>query len=93
MMQTDPITIRSIQSRVPALSKSDYEWVQENSRDLFPGVIDPVKKADIIQRLFAIDELILSLYTLFKDIRYLKQPAESLSKLLLESRKKTLRER
>jgi Protein of unknown function (DUF3723) len=93
MMQTDPITIRSIQSRVPALSKSDYEWVQENSRDLFPGVIDPVKKADIIQRLLATDELIPSLYTLLKDIRYLKQPAESLSKLLPESRKKTLRER
>jgi hypothetical protein len=93
MMQTDPITIRSIQSRVPALSKSDYEWVQENSGVLFPGVIDPVKKTDIIQRLLATDELIPSLYTLLKDIRYLKQPAEFLSKLLPESRMKTLRER
>jgi len=96
LMQTDPFTIESLQSRAPALSKSDFEFVQENMADsgeLFPGITDPVTRADITQRLLTVEELIPSLYTLIKDIRYLKQPAELLTKLLPESRKKTLRQR
>ncbi len=95
MMQTDPFTIESLQSRAPALSKSDFEFVQNSmeSKELFPGITDQVARDNITQCLLAFEELIPSLYTLIKDIRYLKQPAELLTKLLPESRKKTLRQR
>lgn len=94
-MQTDPFTIESLQSRAPALSKSDFEFVQNSmeSKELFPGITDQVARDDITHCLLAFEELIPSLYTLIKDIRYLKQPAELLTKLLPESRKKTLRQR
>ena len=93
MIQTDPFTIESLQSRAPALSKSDFEFVQNSmeSKELFPGITDQVARDNITQCLLALEELIPSLYTLIKDIRYLKQPAELLTKLLPESRKKTLR--
>jgi len=95
MIQTDPFTIESLQSRAPAFSKSDFEFVQNNieSKELFLGITDQVVRDDITHCLLAFEELILSLYTLIKDIRYLKQLAELLTKLLLESRKKTLRQR
>ena len=95
MMRTDPMTIESIQSRCPALSKSDYDFIEENmgSGELFPELIDPVKRADITRNLLTNEELIPSLYTLVKDIRYLKQPAKHLSRLLPASRKKSLRQR
>ena len=93
MMNTDPFTIESIQSRAPALSKSDFEFIQENMDSLFPAVTDPVRRADITQRLLATEEPIPNLYTLLKDIRYMKQPAAILGSLLPKSRKATLRQR
>ncbi|KAH6701351.1 hypothetical protein BKA61DRAFT_582431 [Leptodontidium sp. MPI-SDFR-AT-0119] len=76
------------ESRSPALSKSDYEFIRETigSGELFPEIVNPLERADIAQRLLASEELMPSLYTLIKDIRYLKQPAEFLSKLLPTSR-------
>ena len=76
MMRTDPMTIESIQSRCPALSKSDYDFIEENmgSGELFPELIDPVKRADITRNLLTNEELIPSLYTLVKDIRYFEAP-------------------
>ena len=93
MMNTDPFTIESIQSRAPALSKSDFEFIQENMDSLFLAVTDPVRRADITQRLLAMEEPIPNLYTLLKDIRYMKQPAAILGSLLPKSRKATLRQR
>jgi hypothetical protein len=92
MMNTNPFTIESLQSRAPALCKSDFSFIHD-SAELFPEVIDPVRRANITQRLLATEELIPSLYTLIKDIRYLKQPAAILSTLLPKARKATLRER
>jgi len=95
MMQTDPITIESIQSRSPALSMSDYKFLKKSmdSGEIFKEVVDPIQRANLTQRLLASAELIPSLYTLIKDIRYLQQPAKLLAKFLPESRKKTLRQR
>jgi len=95
MMQTDAAFIESIQSRSPALSFSDYECLKiaMESGELLPEVVDPEKRAGITQSLLATEELIPSLYTLIKDIRYLQQPAKLLAKFLPESRKKTLRQR
>jgi hypothetical protein len=84
MMNTDPFTIESIHSRAPALSRSDFEFIEENmrSREFFPQVTDPGIRDKITQRLLATEELIPSLYTLMSDIRYLKQPAKILNILL-----------
>jgi hypothetical protein len=87
-MATDPSSIESIQSRAPALSKSDFEFIQRNMRHLFPGVTDPTRRANISERLLTTEELIPSLWTLISDIRYLKQPAKALNTLLPPKPKK-----
>ncbi|CZT53457.1 uncharacterized protein RSE6_15038 [Rhynchosporium secalis] len=56
------------------------------SGELCPELIDPAKRADITRNLLSYEELILSLYILIKDIRYLKYPANHLSRLLPASR-------
>lgn len=96
MINTDPLTIELIQSRAPALSKSDFEYIQEHMRPgglLFHAVTDPTQRSDLTQRLLATEEMIPSLYTLIRDIRYLKQPAAILGTLLPKTRNKTLRQR
>jgi hypothetical protein len=42
------------------------------SKELFPGITDQVARDNITQCLLAFEKLIPSLYTLIKDIRYLK---------------------
>jgi hypothetical protein len=88
MMATDPFSIESIQSRAPALSKSDFEFIQGNMKDLFPKVTDPAKREDILKGLLTTEELIPSLWILISDIRYLKQPAKILNMLLPPKPKK-----
>src|SRR5438876_10856989 len=85
MMKTDPYTVGRIQSRAPALSKSDFEFIQEGMQaggELFPEVSDPVRRAQITAHLLSTEEIIPSLWTLISDIRYVKQPAKILNTLL-----------
>jgi hypothetical protein len=82
MIATDPFSIESIQSRAPALSKSDSDFIQKNMKALFPGIKDLTKREDILERLLTTEELIPSLWTLISDIKYLKQPAKILNMLL-----------
>jgi hypothetical protein len=95
LLNTDPTTIQAIQSRAPALSNSDFEYVESHMRsgEFFPGVTNPAMRADISQLLLTTKELIPTLNTLLKDVRYLKQPATILSTLLPKSPKSTLRQR
>lgn len=90
MMNSDPSTIQSIQSRAPALSKSDFDFIQDNmrSKEFFPEVKDPELRAKIKQRLLDTRELIPSFATLISNIRYLKQPAKILNVLLPPKAKK-----
>ncbi|KAG9232707.1 hypothetical protein BJ875DRAFT_442914 [Amylocarpus encephaloides] len=99
-MNSDPETIESIQMRAPALSQSDFEYIQKRIKEFFLRVIDPVRRADITKRLLATEELIPSLWTLISDVRYLKPSTKILNTLLprkLGKRRKnkqnTLRER
>lgn len=98
-MATDPFSIESIQSRAPALSKSDYEFIDEGMRsgELLPQITDSAKRSSITERLLATEELIPSLWTLLREIRYLKKPAKLLNSLLPPQQKskkrKGLRER
>ncbi len=57
-------------------------------QDLFPGVINLARRADLSERLLTTEELIPSLWTLISDIRYLTQPAKILNTLLLPKPKK-----
>lgn len=82
MMATASSSIESIQSRSPALSKSDFRFIQEHMRDLFPGLTDPERRSDITRELLATEEIIPSLWMLISDIRYLEQPAKVLNSLL-----------
>jgi hypothetical protein len=84
MMATDPFSIEPIQSRAPALSKSDYKFIDERMRsgELFPRITDPVKKSNITERLLTTEELIPTLWTLLREVRYLKRLAKLLNSLL-----------
>jgi hypothetical protein len=84
MMATDPSSIESIQSRAPAFSKSDFEFIDEGMRsgELFPAVADPMTRANIASGLLSTEMPIQSLWTLLCDIRYLKNPARILKALL-----------
>lgn len=88
-MMVDHYTIESLQSRVPALSKSDFIYIREHmeSGELFSKLKDPLRRGIIRERLLTFEDIIPTLYTLIKDIRYLKQPAKNLHGLLPKSRK------
>ena len=80
----DESTMAQIQLRAPAVSKCDYEFITRKMRsgELFPGINDSVKRTNVLQHLLAIDYLIPSLFTLFRDIRYLEPAAELLKALV-----------
>lgn len=59
---------------------------------LFPEIRDPHVRAGIEDRLLRIEYLIPSLYTLFKDLRYLEPAAKAVKALLPDSAKGTLRQ-
>lgn len=73
-----------IQLRAPAVSEHDHDFItnQMQSGELFPGIKDSFKRATVMQRLLTIDYLIPSLFTLFRDIRYLEPAAELLKALI-----------
>jgi hypothetical protein len=84
MMATDPLSIESIQSRAPALSKTDFEFIDERmgSGELFPAVTDPVERENIKKGILSTEVPIPTLWTLICDVRYLKKPARVLNALL-----------
>ena len=91
----DAPTVESLQSRAPALSKSDYEFVESNMRSgqLFPEVTSSGERNSITSRLLALHEPIPTLYSLIRDVRYYKEPAALLRTLLPKPPKSTARYR
>jgi hypothetical protein len=86
--------MNSIQLRAPALSGPDHDFITSNmeSGELFPALRDPTSRANILQCLLSIDFPIPSLYSLFRDIRYI-EPAAELLKALVPAQNGTVRER
>lgn len=84
MMASDPSSIESIQSRAPALSKADFEFIDERMGlgELFPGVTDPSERETIKKGILSAEVPIPTLWTLVCDVRYLKKPARVLNALL-----------
>lgn len=64
------------------------------ARTLFPALKDPLTRNQVLKALLAVDYPILSLYTLFRDIRHLEPAAQLLKALIppLLNRNVTLRQ-
>lgn len=55
MGATDPLTVESLQSRIPTLSISDFEYIQKHmhSGHLFPDIKEPLQRRDVTSRLLS----------------------------------------
>jgi hypothetical protein len=96
MEKLDEDTVKMIELRVPAVSKLDAGFVKEHMRTtaLFKHTVDPVLRRNIEHEVLQLDYLIPSIFTLFKDLRFLEPVAKAIGALLPEpnDRKRTLRE-
>ncbi|KFY01351.1 hypothetical protein O988_02790 [Pseudogymnoascus sp. VKM F-3808] len=70
---------------------SQYIEAEMLSDRLFPAIKDPVARSGILQRLLEIEQPILSIYTLFKHLRYLDPAARAMRALLPNLSKESLR--
>lgn len=95
MERTDEPTIEAIQLRAPGVSRYDYEFIQENmaaSGVLFSQIREVSKRQGIASRLLSISHRIPTIYSLFKDIRYLRPAVKAIRSLVPRCTKKTLRQ-
>jgi hypothetical protein len=94
MELTDGSSVEDIRLRAPALSSYDAEFIQDQMilRRLFPQIRDPSARQGITSRLLAIEQPILTIYSLFKDLRYLQPPLGMIRVLIPKKFKGTLRE-
>ncbi|KIM93529.1 hypothetical protein OIDMADRAFT_35637 [Oidiodendron maius Zn] len=90
----DQRTVELVQLRVPGVSALDAAFLRGSmqSGHLFPEIRDPTMRAGIEQRLLRIEHPIPSIYTLFKDLRYLEPAAKAVKALLPGLAKQTLRQ-
>jgi hypothetical protein len=94
MGRTDEATVKAIQLRAPALSKYDFEFIQKGmtSGKLFSQIRNASKREVITSSLLSIDYLIPSIYTLIKDLRFLRPAVDAIKCLVPKPAKKTLLE-
>ncbi|KAF7880469.1 uncharacterized protein EAF02_007315 [Botrytis sinoallii] len=81
----DVTTVRLLQLRVPFLSRSDGEFVKSEmaSGKLFPKIVDPKTRKDILEAILKVDCLIPSLKTMHENLKYLEVGAKVLKTLLV----------
>ncbi|KAJ8062052.1 hypothetical protein OCU04_009832 [Sclerotinia nivalis] len=84
-MATDVETVRLLQLRVPSLSRSDWKFINSEmaSGKLFPKIIDPKTRQDILEAILRVDCLIPSLKTMHENLKYLEVGAKILKDLLI----------
>ncbi|KFY96898.1 hypothetical protein V498_02409 [Pseudogymnoascus sp. VKM F-4517 (FW-2822)] len=95
MERTDEPTVKAIQLRAPGISRYDYDFIQENmaaSGTLFSQIQEVPKRQGIASRLLRISRCILTIHSLFKDLRYLRPAVEAIRCLVPRQTKKTLRQ-
>lgn len=95
MDRTDDPTIEMIQLRAPAVSKCDYEFIQEHMAApglLFSQIREVSKRQGIASRLLCISHRIPTIFSLIKDLRYLHPAVEAIRCLLPGKIKKTRRQ-
>ena len=90
MERTDEATIKKIQLRAPAVSKYDYEFIQESMAKpglLFPHVREVSTRQGIASRLLCISHRIPSFHSLIKDLRYLRPAVMAITSCLIKEEK------
>ncbi|KAK6609669.1 hypothetical protein H4I96_03600 [Botrytis cinerea] len=96
MATLDQKTVKLMELRVPAVSKLDSEFIKNKfkSHDLFPSIFNSNHRRSIMNRILRINILVPSIFTLFKDLRYLEPAAKAIKGIFPASdfKKKTLRE-
>ncbi|KFY83159.1 hypothetical protein V500_10150, partial [Pseudogymnoascus sp. VKM F-4518 (FW-2643)] len=95
MERTDEPTVKAIQLRAPGISRYDYDFIQDNmaaSGKLFSQIREVSKRQGIASRLLRISHRILTIHSLFKDLRYLSPAVEAIRCLVTKKTKKTLRQ-
>jgi Protein of unknown function (DUF3723) len=92
----DSTTAKRIHSRAPGSSKEDLASLQKDFEkcELFPSANESQDRQMIWENLQGIKTLIPTLYTLFEDMKYLKEPATVMRRLfgLFGKGKGTIRE-
>jgi hypothetical protein len=85
----DEATVEVLYLRAPVISKQDAEYIEKGMRSeyLFPEIKDSTIRNAIRQCLLKIEECIPSLFSLFRDLRYLEPPAKAMRALLPKSAK------
>ena len=94
LQHVDQGTVEIVQLRAPGVSRLDSEFLRNEMelKHLFPEVQDAAVRDGILQRLLGTEHPIPSLYTLFKDLRYLDPAARAVKALLPEPAKGTIRQ-
>lgn len=89
MQLLDEATVEALHLLAPVISKQDAEYIEKGMRSghLFPEIKDSTIRNAIRRRLLKIEERIPSLFSLFKDLRYLEPPAKAMRALLPKSAK------
>ena len=92
----DCATIKLLQLRAPGISIQDRNALNEPFKTgvLFPSIRDPSERLKIWTNLQNIKMLIPTLFTLFEDIKYLKEPATVMKQLfnISSKSKRTIKE-
>jgi hypothetical protein len=88
MRTLDPETVTKIQLRVPGYSRSDRDDLERAFRagQLFSGINDHLERQKIWENLQTINFPILSIFSLFEDLKYLKAPAKIVRQLVPKSK-------
>lgn len=86
-MMTDIDTVRLLQLRVPSLSRVDQSFIQGAmaSGMLFPRIVDPKWREEILGAILSVDCLIPSLKTMHENLKYLEVGAKILKTILISS--------
>ncbi|KAH8799385.1 hypothetical protein F5884DRAFT_869304 [Xylogone sp. PMI_703] len=94
MESTDEFTVEALQLRVPALSRFDAEFVQNQmtSGRLFPEIWDPAARQGITSRLMTIEHPIPTIHSLFKNLLYIEPAVRMIRDLIPKPWKGSLRE-
>jgi hypothetical protein len=93
MRLVDQESVKMVESKAPGASRHDLELLREPMQEgkLFPLIRDQKERDMIWARLSSIEYLIVTIYTLFEDVKYLRPLQKVVIRLLLPDFKGTIR--
>ena len=83
-LRLDAGTVKILEGRCPYRSSEDraYIEVQVQAGKFLPAITSPCRRAEILKRVYLVPHVILSFYTLHKDLKALKPLIIILRKIL-----------